>query len=127
MLNKEKIFNCLKEVGLMPSYDKDGDIRFKYNLDTHYVLFHDDDERFFQIALFDVYRVNDENRNEVLNACNKVNLVVKVAKCSIKSNNRVWIVSEQMLGSSPVFAEFVPRTLRCLATARLRFEKEMMK
>lgn len=123
---KEEVFNCLKEVGLMPSYDQDGDIRFKYNLDTYYVLFTKDDERLFRIALYNIYRVNAENREAVLSACNKVNGMVYVAKTFINTNNRVCIIVQQIIDSSPVFAEFIPRTLRCIARARIRFENEML-
>lgn len=54
---KEEVFNCLKEFGLLPSYDEDKNIRFKYNLDTYYVLFTKDDERLFRIVLNNIFRV----------------------------------------------------------------------
>lgn len=122
---KDEIFDYLKEIGLMPSFDEDEDIAFMYNLLHCYVIFNDDDERFIQIAIPNIYTVDEDNREKALEACNTVANHVKVVKSYIHSHGSVWLVAEFFLDSMPNYESFIPRALRALVGARLLFSKEI--
>lgn len=123
---KDDLFDYLKEIGLMPSFDEDEDIVFKYNLATCFILFHDGDENFIQITIPNIYRVDEDNRDEVLQACNTVNSRIKVAKCYITPNDRVWVTAEHILDPMPNYESFIPRILRILIGAKMLFAKEIL-
>lgn len=120
---KDDLFDYLKEIGLMPSFDEDEDIVFMYNLLHCFVVFNDEDERFIQIVIPNIYDVDEDNREKVLNACNQVSRVVKVVKGYINSDDEVCIVAEFFLDDMPNYESFIPRAIRALAGARLLFTK----
>lgn len=125
---KEEVFEYLKKMGLMPEYDNDGDIRFMYQMCSIAILFTDKkDERYLPIVLTSIFRVDENNRLDVLEACHAVTACMKVVKCLISSSNRVYLSAELLLDKTPGYEDILPRALRALITARTKFKEEITK
>ena len=124
MKTTELVFNYLKEEGFLPAIDEDNDIKFKYQMLTFYFMNNDDDERYFRLALPNIYDVTDDNRYAVLEAINTVNKGYKVAKVVIMRNT-VWIVTEILMDTSPELKDFMPRLLEIMVGARMELIKEL--
>jgi hypothetical protein len=124
---KEEIFEYLKEMGLMPKYDNDQDIVFKYQMATLIIVFHDKDKQFIRVILPNIFRVDENNRSDVLEVCNEIALHIKVAKCYITPHNKVWLAVEILLEKTPKYEDFLPRSFRILLDAALAFKKEINK
>ena len=118
---QEEIFNHLKEIGLMPKIDKDGDIVFQYQMLTFVIIASEGDEHFLRIAVPNIFEVDDNNRVDVLEACNATSLRIKVAKAFITPHDSVWLVTEQLLDQTPNYEDVIPRSLRILLDARNAF------
>ncbi|MCR5709344.1 MAG: YbjN domain-containing protein [Bacteroidales bacterium] len=124
---KDEIFEHLKELGLVPKIDEDGDIVFKYQMMTFLVLIDEDDEFFLRLAIPNIFSVDENNRIDVLEACNRVTLRMKVAKAFITGRDAVWLVAEQLLDKDPNYGDVIPRTIRILMDSRDAFSEEINK
>ena len=126
MKTSEMVLEFLKKEGFLPEVDADdGSIWFKYQMMTYLFMNNDDDEKeFFQLVMPNIYEVTEDNRDMVLEAANKVNKTMKVAKSCI-INNDVWLIYEAILDSSPEIEEIMPRALRILQSARTEFYEEI--
>ena len=62
MTTQEMIFDYLKVQGLVPEYDEDKDIRFKYQMRNFVVSNYPDDRQFLQIMMPFIFDVTAENR-----------------------------------------------------------------
>ena len=122
---KEEIFNYLTAEGLQPQ-ERDYGIFFKYQMLSFLVFWRDDDERFLKIALPGIYDVDENNRIDVLEACNEATKNIKVAKCFIPEDS-VWVTAEQLLDTEPNFSDVIPRTLHILMDARQEFYDQIEK
>lgn len=83
MTTQEMIFDYLKVQGLVPEYDEDKDIRFKYQMRNFVVSNYPDDRQFLQIMMPFIFDVTAENRVAALEACNKINLSKKIVKAVV--------------------------------------------
>ena len=84
----------------------------------------DEDEDFFQLALPGIVDVTEDNRELVLEACNKTNFGIKVIKCCIPRDD-VWVFFEILLDSSPELQDIFPRALAILQGAQQQFYQNM--
>lgn len=122
MKTTEMVMNFLKEQGFCPQVDEDnGNIIFKYQMRTFvFINNDDDDDEFFQLAIPSVDRVTEENRELMLEAANKVNQTMKVAKV-IVLDEFVWILFEVILDESPEVANIIRRGLSILTHTQQAF------
>ena len=118
------VLDYLKQQGLMPAFDEDNDIKFKYNMLTFYFLNNDDDERYFRMALPNIYDVTEDNRYAVLDAINETNKTFKVAKLVVYRDS-VWVSTEILMDSTPVLDDFIPRLLDIILGARKEFYEQI--
>lgn len=117
MKTSEMVFEYLKQQGLVPKFDDDNDIIFKYQMLT-FIFFNDEeDQQFFRLAIPGIFKVTEENRIAVLEAINEVNKTMKVVKLLIP-NDDVWASTEIMMDSTPVLDDLFPRLLNILIGAR---------
>lgn len=122
MKTSELVFDYLRHQGLMPEYNENGNIRFKYQM-LVFIFFTDDNDRaFFNLTLPNIYEVTDDNRLAVFEAINQVNENTKVVKLTI-SGNHVWCAAEIMIDTTPELDDLVPRLLGILMTSREKFYK----
>jgi len=124
MTTSEMVFNYLKSQGLMPNFDQDNDIVFKYQMFTFIFFNNDKDEQFIRLALPGIYDVTEENRYSVLEAINETNKVMKVAKLMIPRDD-VWAITEIMMDSTPELDDLIPRLLNILIGARSEFYDQL--
>ena len=103
-----KVFDYLKQQGLVPTEEEFG-ISFKYQMADFLILSDDDDQQFFRLAMPGIYSCTPENRLETLEAINVTNNDMKVIKASIFGETNVWLFFEQLLDSTPVFNDIIPR------------------
>ena len=120
MKTTEMVMNFLKEQGFCPQVDEKGSIIFKYQMSTFIFMNNDEDEEFFQLAFPGIFDVTEDNRELVLEAANKVNCRLKVAKVIIP-NNDVWVLFEIILDQSPEVGSIIERGLNILMHAREAF------
>lgn len=124
---KEEIFEYLKEMGLMPKYDKDQDIVFKYQMASFLIIFQDKDKQYIQVVLPNIFQVDENNRSDVLDVCNEITRRMKVAKCFINSLNKVWLTVEILLEKTPTYENFLPRSFQILLDSAKVFKREINK
>jgi hypothetical protein len=121
MKTTEMVMNFLKEQGFTPQVDEDnGNILFKYQMSTFIFFNNDEDEEFFQLAFPGIFDVTEDNREMVLEAANKVNSAMKVAKV-IVPNDSVWVLFEVILDKSPEVGSLIERGLNILQHTRQEF------
>ena len=117
MKTTERVLDFLKTQGFCPEVDEHGGIIFKYQMATFLFINNDEDEEFFQLAMPHIYQVTDDNRDIVLEAANKTNTSMKVAKISVMADS-VWAFFEILLDQSPDVKDIIPRALNILMGAR---------
>ncbi len=117
MKTTERVLDFLKTQGFCPEVDEHGGIIFKYQMATFLFINNDEDEEFFQLAMPHIYQVTDDNRDIVLEAANKTNTSMKVAKISVLDDS-VWAFFEILLDQSPDVKDIIPRALNILMGAR---------
>lgn len=115
-----KVFDYLKQQGLVPTEEEFG-ISFKYQMADFLILSDDDDQQFFRLAMPGIYSCTPENRLETLEAINVTNNDMKVIKASIFGETNVWIFFEQLLDSTPVFNDIIPRGINILLAGQQKF------
>ena len=108
-----KVLDYLKQQGLVPTEEEFG-ISFKYQMADFLILSDDDDQQFFRLAMPGIYSCTPENRLETLEAINVTNNDMKVIKASIFGETNVWLFFEQLLDSTPVFDDIIPRGINFL-------------
>ena len=115
-----KVFDYLKQQGLVPIEEEFG-ISFKYQMADFLILSDDDDQQFFRLAMPGIYSCTPENRLETLEAINVTNNDMKVIKASIFGETNVWLFFEQLLDSTPVFNDIIPRGINILLAGQQKF------
>ena len=115
-----KVFDYLKQQGLVPTEEEFG-ISFKYQMADFLILSDDEDHLFFRLAMPGIYSCTPENRLETLEAINVTNNDMKVIKASIFGETNVWLFFEQLLDSTPVFNDIIPRGINILLAGQQKF------
>ncbi len=113
---------------------KNNDLGRNFTYDGwNFLLWNDaDDPLFFRLILPGVFDVTDDNFAKAIMACNKVNWDFKVVKAVLydfedehDKGASVWICFEQVLDSTPLVEELIPRAVHSLIVAAEAFNKEM--
>ena len=115
-----KVFDYLKQQGLVPTEEEFG-ISFKYQMADFLILSDDDDQQFFRLAMPGIYSCTPENRLETLEDINVTNNAMKVIKASIFGETNVWLFFEQLLDSTPVSNDIIPRGINILLAGQQKF------
>ena len=118
-LSKDDIRQYLASEGLQPE-EKSYGFYFRYQMLDFLIHWSDDDELYLSISLPYIFKTDENNRVDVLEAANKVNMDKKIVKCVV-ANEDVWLVAEQLLDSTPNYEDIIPRTLGSLLHARNSF------
>ncbi len=80
MDKKELIIKLLKEMGLLPKVDDDGDIVFRYQMKDVFVTTNDEDDKYVTVALAHFYNIREEDVPIALTVCNKLTREMKIMK-----------------------------------------------
>ncbi len=115
----------LRDEGYKPETDTDGDVRFKSEGLTYYILIDETDPTYFRVILPGIWSLDspDEKRRAV-DAAIAVTTSTKVAKVFPVKDN-VWVAVELYLPEVADFKAVLPRTLRVLPLAAREFAKRM--
>lgn len=125
MKTTELVLDFLKKQGFCPDVDEDnGNIVFRYQMLTYLFINNDEDEEFFQLIMPNVFDVTEDNREMVLEATNKVNHSLKVAKACVMDDS-VWLFFEILLDHTPDVEDIIPRALTILQHTRQSFYEAM--
>lgn len=122
---QEDLFKFLKEQGLVPE-ERDYGIFFRYQMLNFFVIIDQEDDQFLRIALPGIFDVDENNRADVLEACNRTCHRMKVSKCYVPQDD-VWVAAEQLIDSDPNYKDIVPRILKILIQSRDAFYEEIRK
>lgn len=114
------VFDYLKQQGLVPTEEEFG-ISFKYQMADFLILSDDDDQQFFRLTMPGIFSCTPENRLETLEAINITNNDMKVIKATIFGETNVWLFFEQLLDSTPVFDDIIPRGINILLAGQQKF------
>lgn len=117
---KELMLNYLREEGFCPKETEYG-LDFKCEGKTFVFFYDEGDEQYFRLMMPNIFEVTDENRDAVLKALNQTNSDLKVVKAYTPIPDAVWVGFEVLVDSTPVLADFVPRSLDMLRAAQQKF------
>ena len=120
MTTTEMVLDFLRQQGFCPEIDQNNNIVFKSEMKTFLFINNDSDEEFFQLALPGIFDVTEENHDLVLEACNKVNFNIKVAKVCLWDDT-IWVFFENILDQTPDVSTIIPRALGILKHAQQSF------
>jgi hypothetical protein len=117
----------LRQEGYGPSIDSDGDILFKAEGHSYYIIVTDDDLEFFQILYPNIWKIESEQeRRKAGIAASHATRRTKTARVYLNSDgNNVSISAELFLEKPEDFKLFFSRMLRVLTTASSEFEGRM--
>ncbi|MBR2476181.1 MAG: hypothetical protein IKB57_06590 [Bacteroidaceae bacterium] len=125
MKTSEMVLEFLRKEGFCPDVDPDnGNIIFKYQMRTFLFPNNDEDEEFFQLIMPAICDVTDDNRDIMLEAANKTNLGMKVAKAGVFDDS-VWLFFEVILDESPEVGSIIRRGLGILQNTQQNFYEQL--
>lgn len=115
----------LAEQGFRPEIDSDGDISFKFEGRSYFINVYEDDREFFQLVYPCFWPIeSEEERKQVVEACDYVSGHTKVAKIYTVRDN-VWATIELFVSSPEEFKGVFMRALGALSRAREKFVEKM--
>lgn len=121
----EAIAEFLREEGYVPKIDDDGDLAFKMEGKTFFVIFDEADQSFVRIVHPNFWSIDDEDeRSRVEQASLKATAETKVAKV-FPIEDDTWASIELFSSSIENTKRVFPRALRALSAAISSFLKEM--
>jgi hypothetical protein len=117
----------LKEQGYTPNIDDDGDIRFKYEGGTYYIIVDENDATFLHILYPYFWEIESpEELARAKDVVSYVNRTTKIAKIYlVRDDVDLSISAETLLNRPEDFKNCFIRMLRCIKTARNDFRDEM--
>ncbi|MDE7161026.1 MAG: YbjN domain-containing protein [Muribaculaceae bacterium] len=81
-----QVLNFLKQEGYMPSIDSDGDVKFKSEGDTYFVIAHDYNDGWY-VKIMGLMGAEGVNTRAVLEACNATVAEYKFVRCYYRAQN----------------------------------------
>lgn len=124
-LRANQVCDLLKSEGYQPEIDDEGDIRFKHDGFSYYLLIYEDDTPYFHLQLPAFHQVkSEEDKAKVFEACNEVNRSSKLAKVTFYPEEMVVSCGAQMLLFNDAhFASTLKRSFSAVLYAGKKFEK----
>lgn len=83
MNKQDLVMAALERMGLSPEVDNDGDIMFRYQLKTIFVMMGDNEEPYISMMLPQFHEIEEGKETLVLAVCNKMTRELKMAKVYI--------------------------------------------
>ena len=115
----------LDDNGLRPQIDNDGVLYFKYQMLNFVIIWSEDDAPFLRILLPVIWSIDNEAEAEqVLIACNKVNMQRKVIK-TFTTNNNTFMSVELLVQDDFDPSQILERSLEMLVQGYQFFANEM--
>lgn len=126
MTKAKKIMSILETWGYRPEVDEDGDVMFRYQLKTLYVVIGNEDDPYVSIMLPQFYEIEDGTETLVLAVCNKLTRDLKLAKVFVDTSFKsVTSTCEFYYANDEALAQSLGESLRTLGIIRSYFKKNM--
>jgi outer membrane lipoprotein-sorting protein len=116
----------LRQQGYPAEIDSDGDILFRAEGRSYYIIVNDTDLEYFELLYPNFWEIeSDEEWIRVAAACSAVSRTTKIAKVYITSNNDTSIIADVLLLNPKDFANVFPRMMNIVRLARDKFLEQM--
>lgn len=126
MTKTKKIMSILETWGYKPEVDEDGDIMFRYQLKTLYVVIGNEDDSYVSVMLPQFYEFEDGMETLVLAVCNKLTRDLKLAKVFVDTSYKsVTSTCEFYYANDKALALSLRESLHLLGVVRGHFKKNM--
>ncbi|MBW1882076.1 MAG: hypothetical protein JRJ58_01000 [Deltaproteobacteria bacterium] len=127
--NKEQLqrlyVEYLSAEGYRPSIDGDGDVKFKREGRTYFIIVSEKDPEFFRLVLANIWEIeNDVERSRVLQAADHSNAASKVSKVYIVKDN-VWVCVELFVAAPEDFRGVFQRSMSAMETGVSNYVERM--
>ncbi len=121
----ETLLNLLAEEGFRPSSDADGDMQFKFEGGTYFVMLTADDDEYYQLVYPNFWPLESgDDRLNALVICDLLNRALKLVKLYTLADT-VWAGVESAHATPEAFMHMLPRSLGYLQDAVRAFGQEM--
>jgi hypothetical protein len=115
----------LRREGYSPELDPDGDIKFKREGGTYYLMAEENDPSYFRLVFPNFWEIeSDHERNQILYAVGEVNADLKVIKLYPVRDN-VWASVEMFLDPIENFQKVFNRAMNVLGEGVAQFRQFM--
>jgi hypothetical protein len=115
----------LRREGYSPELDPDGDIKFKREGGTYYLMTEENDPTYFRLVFPNFWEIeSDDERNQILYAVGEVNADLKVIKLYPVRDN-VWASVEMFLDPIDNFQKVFNRAMNVLGEGVAQFRQFM--
>ncbi len=122
---RDFIRDFLADEGYRPELDKDGDILFKREGWSFFVLLDDNDKEFFRVLLPNIDHMEEgTSEDTVIRAALETARKIKVAKVFINKGTAIHVSAELLCENVEAFTKVLSRTLDCCLAARLGYNEE---
>jgi hypothetical protein len=122
---QDKYSAILKEEGYAPKIDEDGDVQFKYEGKTYYILINEEDPTFFELIYPSFWKIeSEEERSRAYIASSYATMDTKVAKIFPTETNTTATI-EMFVSDPGDIQQHLDRILRALRTAVEKYKGKM--
>lgn len=119
------ILEHIRTEGYVPTIDDDGDILFKAEGRSYFVILDENDEQFYRLAFPNFWSIDDEDERErVIHAASHATTKTKVAKI-FPVKDDTWASVELFLSGPEEFNGVFVRSLSALQSAVRTFREAM--
>ena len=126
MKKKELIMATLEKMGYSPEVDNDGDIMFRYQMKTIYVMTGDEEEAYISMMLPQFHEIEDDLETIVLAVCNKLTRELKLAKVYVDQTfKNVTATCEFFCVNEEALEQNLRKSLQILGVVRTVFRKDL--
>ena len=124
MNKKELILQILEKMGYKPEIDNDGDIMFRFQMKSVFVMTGDEDEKYVSVMLPQFHEIVDGEEPLVLAVCNKMSRELKQVKVYIDQTfENVTATCEFFYTNEESLKECLAHALELLGVVRSVFKK----
>jgi hypothetical protein len=125
---QQMYISYLRDEGYQPSIDSDGDIAFKTEGRTFYIIVYDDDLEYFYILFPNFWEIESEaERGQVAEAASYVNRTTKLVSVFMTNHDDTSISASILVSKPEDFKNHFQRMVGLIFTARRKFIDEMNK
>lgn len=120
------VMAALERMGLSPEVDNDGDIMFRYQLKTIFVMMGDKEEPYISMMLPLLHEIEEGKETLVLAVCNKMTRELKLAKVYIDQTFKsVTATCEFFYANEESFEQNLRNSLQMLGVVRTIFRNNV--
>ena len=126
MNKKELILQILEKMGYKPEIDNDGDIMFRFQMKSVFVMTGDEDEKYVSVMLPQFHEIVDGEETLVLAVCNKMTRELKLAKAYIDQTfKNVTATCEFFYANEESLEQNLRNSLQMLGVVRTVFRNNL--